>query len=76
MHLFHWAELEALVRRSGGDILAASATNFLSLDPQAYEAWASDPEMFEVLLEWELAACARPGVIDGGTHILVVAQRT
>ena len=77
MHLFHWAELGPLIQRNGGGILVASTTNFISMaDPKTCEAWAGDPEMFEVLVGWELVACAQPGLIDGGTHILVVAERT
>jgi hypothetical protein len=35
----------------------------------------SDPERLARFLEWEVAACREPGVLDGGTHIIAVIQR-
>jgi SAM-dependent methyltransferase len=80
MHLYTWAELRALLERHPCDIVAASAANFLSIgNDETCERWIrDDPAVWERLLAWELAACAEPGAIDGGTHIVAVvrARRT
>jgi SAM-dependent methyltransferase len=72
-HLFRWRELEALLGRHG-TIVAASATNFLSVQNEAAIAAAS-AEQRARLLEWELELGREPGALDGGTHILAVVRR-
>jgi SAM-dependent methyltransferase len=75
LHMFTWTELEALLGRLPCTIAAASAANYLSLreDDLLDEL---DEDMWRVFLEWELAACREPGVLDGGTHMIVVLRRT
>ena len=76
MHMFRWAELRELLDRHGADVIAASAANFLSAgNNEIAEMWLADPARWERFLEWELSACADPGALDGGTHIVVVARR-
>lgn len=75
MHLYTWLELEALLRRHPCEIVAASAANFLSIgNDQTCERWLADPPMWERFLSWEIEACAQPGAIDGGTHIVAVVR--
>ena len=70
MRMYRWRELEQLVTRAGGRVVAASASNFLSIgNEEVFEAdWAR-------YLEWELQACREPGALDGGTHIVAVIVR-
>ena len=76
VHLFSWAELRALLDRHGCDVVVASAANFLSVgNDEVCERWRQDPEMWERFLSWEIATCAQPGAIDGGTHIIAVVRR-
>jgi SAM-dependent methyltransferase len=76
MHLYTWAELRTLLERQPGEIVAASAANFLSIgNDETCERWLrDDPEMWERFLGWEVEACAAPGALDGGTHIIAVVR--
>jgi 2-polyprenyl-3-methyl-5-hydroxy-6-metoxy-1,4-benzoquinol methylase len=72
--LYRAGQIPALVERSGGVLLEASASNWASLgDQAALERLAADPEKFAVFLDFEERACAEPGALDGGTHILFAA---
>jgi SAM-dependent methyltransferase len=64
--LYRWRELEALLGRHPCRLLAASASNFLSVGRDDWD---------ERFLEIEIAACREPGVLDSGTHILVAVER-
>lgn len=77
MHLFTWSELEAILRSHRCEIVVASAANFLSIgNDETCERWRGDPPMWERFLSWEVDACARPGALDGGTHIIAVVRAT
>ena len=74
--MFRWSDLQALVERAGGRVLGSSASNWASLgDAQTLERLEADPARWQRFLEHELAACAQPGALDGGTHILFAAAR-
>jgi hypothetical protein len=76
-HMFRWSELEALLRAHRGEIVAASASNFLSLhNREAVQQAMSDPRLWQALLDWELDFCKEPGALDGGTHMIAVMRRT
>ena len=64
--LYRWREFEALLERHPCRLLAASASNFLSVGREEWD---------ERFLEIEIAACREPGVLDGGTHILAAVER-
>ena len=75
MHLYTWAELRSLFDEHGCEVLSASATNFVSTgDTAEVEAFAADNELWNRFLAWEMAACAEPGAIDGGTHIIAAVR--
>jgi SAM-dependent methyltransferase len=74
MHMFTWAELEALLARHPCTLVAASAANYLSLrEDELLDRL--DERLWPVFLEWELRACREPGVRDGGTHMIAVVRR-
>ena len=73
MRLFTYSELEQVLRRAGGEVVAASAANCLTARTGAIEPM--DDALWEMLLRWELRACRERGALDGGTHIIAVAQR-
>ncbi|MEO8284836.1 MAG: class I SAM-dependent methyltransferase [Chloroflexota bacterium] len=79
-HMFKWSELEALLNRHSCRIVAASASNFLSLaNDEALSIVASDrakSPIWQAFLGWETEYCKEPGALDGGTHIIAVVQRT
>jgi SAM-dependent methyltransferase len=64
--LYRWRELEALLARHPCRLLAASASNFLSVGRDDWD---------ERFLEIEIVACREPGVLDSGTHILAAVER-
>jgi SAM-dependent methyltransferase len=64
--LYRWRDLEAMLARHPCRLLAASASNFLSVRREDWD---------ERFLEIEIAACREPGALDGGTHILAAVER-
>lgn len=76
-HMFRWSELQELLKRHSCIIVAASASNFLSVrNEETLEKIMDNPTLWEAFLKWEVDFCKGPGAIDGGTHILTVVQRT
>lgn len=72
--MFRFSDVEALLKRAGGRSLGASASNWASLgDRQALERLEADERRWQRFIEHEVTACAQPGTLDGGTHILFVA---
>lgn len=75
-HMFRADEYRALHERNGLQVLRMSASNALSTGwTETLERCRADPELWEFILEMELEACAQPGCLDGGTHILTVARK-
>ncbi|MDQ3704696.1 MAG: class I SAM-dependent methyltransferase [Chloroflexota bacterium] len=75
-HMFRWSELEALLKAHHCEIVAASASNFLSLhNKETAQQAMADPQLWQTLLAWELDYCKEPGALDGGTHIIAVVRR-
>ena len=76
-HLFTWSRLRSLIERHRCALVASSAANFLSIgNDELCERWlADDPEMWKRFLGWEVTACAQPGAVDTGTHIIAVVRK-
>lgn len=73
--MFRASDITKLVQRCGGEVLAMSASNWASLDkPEALTTLETDPDRWRRFLEHEVAACAEPGAVDGGTHLLFAAR--
>ena len=73
--MFRASDIAKLVQRCGGEVLAMSASNWASLDkPEALTTLETDPDRWRRFLEHEVAACAEPGAVDGGTHLLFAAR--
>jgi len=67
LRMYRWSELEALLSRQPCQVVAASASNFLSV---------GNGDVFDDrFLELEIAACREPGALDAGTHIVVAVER-
>jgi SAM-dependent methyltransferase len=74
--MFRSHEIVDLVQESGGEILAMSASNWASLgDPELLVELESDSHQWARFLDKEVRACAEPGAVDGGTHLLFAARR-
>ncbi len=72
--MFRAREARELVERNGGTWVAASASNWGSLaDEETVLALEADPERWRHFVGNEIRACAEPGALDGGTHILFAA---
>ena len=53
-----------------------SASNWASLgDPQLLAELENDHAQWTRFVDKEVRACAEPGALDGGTHILIAARR-
>lgn len=75
MHMFSAEELQIWLAQAGLELLAVSASNGLSTTwNEMLQETMEDEERWEFLLKLELDACAQPGFLDGGTHILAVVK--
>lgn len=73
--MFRASDIPSLIERCGGTLLAMSASNWASLDkPEALAPLESNPDRWRRFLDHEVAACAEPGALDGGTHLLFAAR--
>lgn len=73
--MFRSRELVGLAHEAGGRVVATSASNWASLaDPQTLERLEADPDRWRRFLDHEVAACAEPGALDGGTHLLMAVR--
>jgi ubiquinone/menaquinone biosynthesis C-methylase UbiE len=74
--LFRWREVAEMIAGQPCRLLAASASNAISLgDPGALEGLAADPRLWTRLLGWEEELAQEPGMLDGGTHILFAVEK-
>jgi hypothetical protein len=71
-HMFRWSELSTLLG-AHGDVVGASAANFITTQHDDALDAATDAER-EQILRWELEVCREPGALDGGTHILAAIR--
>jgi len=72
--MYRWSQLEQLVHRAGGTVVAASASNWASLGHHdTVDLIAADPARWQLFLDQEVEACAESGALDGGTHLLFAA---
>jgi ubiquinone/menaquinone biosynthesis C-methylase UbiE len=77
MHLFRAEELRTWLAGSGLAVLRLSASNCLSTGhAEMLREIRQDPAHWEELLRVEIEACAEPGCLDMGTHIIAVGQKT
>jgi SAM-dependent methyltransferase len=73
--MFRSSDIEVLVRRCGGSLVATSASNWASLaDEDVVSQLEGDDDRWASFLDHEVAACVEPGAVDGGTHILFAAR--
>lgn len=74
--MFRARDLSELVAKCGGEMAAMSSSNWASLsEPVVLEELKADPDRWSRFLRHEVAACAEPGALDGGTHILFATRR-
>jgi SAM-dependent methyltransferase len=74
--MFRSRDVASLVARCGATLLAMSASNWASLeDPEILIEIETNPDSWSRFLEHEVTACAEPGALDGGTHLLFAATR-
>ena len=72
--MFRSQEVLDLIGDSGGALLAASASNWASMNASdEVAAIEAEPERWARFLDNEVAACASRGAWDGGTHIIFAA---
>ncbi len=75
--MYRWREVESLISRAPCRLVAASASNCMSLgDPALIESLEEDPERWRWFVDREAELCREPGALDGGTHIIFAVQRS
>lgn len=74
--MFRWREVAEMIAGQPCRLLAASASNAISLaEPGVMGRLAADPELWPRLLDWEEELAQEPGMLDGGTHILFAVEK-
>ena len=76
-HMFRWSELRDILSKHPVEILDVSAANYLSnglFNEEYLTKLMNDSEKWNMFLKWELDFCQEPGVIDGGTHMIVILR--
>ena len=64
-----------MIAGAGCTLLAASASNWMSLgDQDALAQLERDPHQWQWFLEWEASLSREPGALDGGTHMVFAAR--
>jgi hypothetical protein len=73
--MFRSSGIQELVPRCGGALIEVSASNWASLaDEDVVSELERDHDSWLTSLDHEVAACAEPGAVDRGTHILFAAR--
>lgn len=73
--MFRWREVAGIIATQPCRLLAASASNAISLgDPDTVARLAADPAVWPRLLDWEEDLAQEPGMLDGGTHIIFAVE--
>lgn len=74
--MFRASDITKLVAQSGAELVAMSASNWASLgDNEALAELEADPDRWARFIKHEVAACAEPGALDGGTHTLFAVRK-
>lgn len=74
--MFRSRDIDALASSCGAELVAMSASNWASLAPEDVVAEIeSDARRWDRFLTNEVANCAEPGALDGGTHILFAMRK-
>ncbi len=74
--MYRWREIETLIGTAPCHLVAASASNCMSLgDAELIGQIESDPARWQWFIDWEAKLCREPGALDGGTHTLFAVQR-
>ena len=78
MQCYKWSELKALLERHVAEVSAVSASNCMATVPAipSLRKIEQDPAFWKAFLEWEVEICREPGVLDIGSHIIVVLRRS
>jgi SAM-dependent methyltransferase len=73
--MYRARDLRALIVGAGATPVAMSASNWASLDhPDALAALEASTDRWARFLDHEEVACAEPGALDGGTHVLFACR--
>ena len=74
--MFRWGELTEMFARQPCVLLAASASNAVSMgDPAALTRLAGNAAWWQRFLDWEEELAQEPGMLDGGTHTIFALER-
>lgn len=75
-HMYKSDELMQALERNGFSTLSLSASNSLSSTyEQPLEVIRTNAKHWESLLDMEVQASASPGLVEAGTHLIVVARK-
>lgn len=75
-HLFRSEELREAMIRNGFDVITLAASNTMSsTHTEILATLRENPEQWQSLIDMEIEASASPGMIETGTHIIVIARK-
>ena len=76
LKMYRAKELKQLLQSHKCEIIAISASNYLSLNRNKFlQGNAIATDAWSDFLQWELDFCAESGCLDGGTHIIAVVKK-
>ncbi|MEY4517731.1 MAG: hypothetical protein RLZZ499_330 [Cyanobacteriota bacterium] len=76
LKMYRAKELKQLCQSHQGEIVAMSASNYLSLNRHEFLEEMLTTDTWVRFLRWELDFCAEDGCLDNGTHIISVIKKT
>ena len=76
LKMYRAKELKQLCQSHQGEIVAMSASNYLSLNRNEFLEQMLTTDAWVRFLRWELDFCAEDGCLDSGTHIIRVMKKT
>jgi ubiquinone/menaquinone biosynthesis C-methylase UbiE len=76
LKMYRAKELKQLCQSHQGEIVAMSASNYLSLNRNEFLEQILTTDAWVRFLSWELDFCAEDGCLDNGTHIISVVKKT
>ncbi|MEM7102786.1 MAG: class I SAM-dependent methyltransferase [Bacteroidota bacterium] len=76
-HIYKSEEFRTILESANFEILELSASNCLSVRRAAeLEDMQHDKAKWEYFIDLEIRACKSPGLVESGTHIIAIIERT
>ena len=75
LKMYRAKELRQLLQSQNCEVVAMSASNYLSLNRNKFLEQMMNTDSWSDFLNWELDFCAEEGCLDAGTHLISVVKK-